>query len=220
MNKTLSDKEIIALYLENKGISKNSFYVKTGFSVGFLDSGKSLGVDKLRIILDNYPDFDPSLLLENRVSSKDKNAPVAVNDPSHAYQTKKSIPLVNANAVAGFGNENFSVQVQDVKSYFNIPAFKHKQVDFMIEIDGSSMYPKYSSGDIVACTVLKERQFIQWNKVHVVATKEQGLIVKRIHEGANGCLKMVSDNDNYPPFLVPEEQITGIALVVGVIRLE
>jgi len=55
----MSDKEKIVQYLRYKGISKNSFYKTTGLSVGFLDSGSSLGVDKLRIIIDNYQDLNP-----------------------------------------------------------------------------------------------------------------------------------------------------------------
>jgi phage repressor protein C with HTH and peptisase S24 domain len=91
----------------------------------------------------------------------------------------------------------------------------------MIEVEGSTMYSKYNSGDIVACTIIKESNFIQWNKTHVVATQEQGIIIKRIKKGiTNDCLCMVSDNLSYDPFDVPKEEITGIALVVGVIRLE
>jgi len=59
----MTDKEKIIQYLKVKNVSKNKFYKKTGFSVGFLDSGSSLGVDKLRIIIDNYPDFNSSWLL-------------------------------------------------------------------------------------------------------------------------------------------------------------
>lgn len=51
------EKEKIKQYLNSKGISKNSFYQKTGFAIGFLDSGKSLGADKLEAIIDNYPDL-------------------------------------------------------------------------------------------------------------------------------------------------------------------
>ncbi|EKB61438.1 hypothetical protein [Bergeyella zoohelcum] len=53
----MTDKEKIIYYLDYKGISKNKFYKKTGFSTGFLDKGSSLGVDNLRIIIDNYPDL-------------------------------------------------------------------------------------------------------------------------------------------------------------------
>lgn len=53
----MSEKEKIKQYLESQGISKNKFYVTTGLSVGFLDSGNSLGVDKLKIIINSYPDI-------------------------------------------------------------------------------------------------------------------------------------------------------------------
>lgn len=54
----MTDKEKILKYIEYKGINKNKFYNKTGLSVGFLDSGNSLGVDKLKQILDNYHDLN------------------------------------------------------------------------------------------------------------------------------------------------------------------
>ena len=53
----MSEKEKIKQYLEKQGISKNKFYITTGLSVGFLDSGNSLGVDKLKIIINSYPDL-------------------------------------------------------------------------------------------------------------------------------------------------------------------
>ncbi len=53
----MTEKEKIKQYLESKGISKNSFYQKTGLSMGFLDSGKSLGVDKLKTIIEKFPDI-------------------------------------------------------------------------------------------------------------------------------------------------------------------
>ena len=83
------------------------------------------------------------------------------------------------------------------------------------------MYPKYNSGDVIACTIIKNSNFIQWNKTHLIATKEQGLIVKRLKKSEReGYLTAISDNKNYPPFDIPTDEIMGIALVVGVIRLE
>lgn len=134
---------------------------------------------------------------------------------------KKNIPLVTQSAVAGFGSMDFLIKEADVKAYYSIPKFNHCKVDFMIEISGSSMYPKYNSGDVVACTILHERSFIQWNKCHIIATREQGILCKRLRPSqTESCITAVSDNDNYPPFDIPVSDITGIALVVGVIRLE
>ena len=133
----------------------------------------------------------------------------------------KPIPLVNEGAAAGFGSASFAISEQDVKDYYIIPKFKYLTVDFMIEIHGSSMYPKYNSGDIIACTILRDRKFIQWNKCHIIATREQGILCKRIRPSdKTNCITAVSNNKEYQPFDIPEDDITGIALVVGVIRLE
>ena len=212
----MTDKEKILKYLDNKGISKNKFYQKTGLSVGFLDSGSSLGVDKLRLIVDNYHDLNPEWFF-NDDSPMLKNGITAYKEGDKEFP---NIPLVNQLVAAGFGSSNFAIGKSDVKDYYVIPRFKDRKIDFMIEVSGSSMLPKYNSGDVIACTIIKESGFIQWNKVHVIATREQGLLVKRIKESGNDSILAISDNKEYPSFSIPKEDITGIALVVGVIRLE
>lgn len=61
-----------------------------------------------------------------------------------------ALPLVMPTVIGGYGNSAVAFTEQDVKEYYVIPKFKHKRVDFMIEVEGSSMYPKYNSGDVVA----------------------------------------------------------------------
>lgn len=133
----------------------------------------------------------------------------------------KPIPLVTERAAAGFGNEFFAIQDSDVKDYYIIPKFRYNHVDFMIEVSGISMFPHFKSGDVVACTILHEVNYIQWNRCHVIATKEQGILIKRIMPSEkDGCFKIISDNKDFPPFDLPKEDITGIALVVGSVSLE
>ena len=74
----MTEKEKIKQYLESKGISKNSFYQKTGLSMGFLDSGKSLGVDKLKTIIENYPDISLDWLVFDRENVMSNNT---INNP-------------------------------------------------------------------------------------------------------------------------------------------
>ena len=150
-----------------------------------------------------------------------KEAIKETNETLLFNKDSKIVPLVNVSAVGGFGNNDFSIAERDIKDRYVIPKFEHKQIDFMIEVEGSSMVPKYNSGDVVACRIIHERQFIQWNKVHVIASKSQGILIKRIKKSdMKAALQMVSDNTTYDPFNVPEDDISGIALVVGVIRLE
>ena len=160
-------------------------------------------------------------MLVEQSSTTDRIYPEAIPLCPENANLGKPIPLVDAFAAAGFGNSDFSIAEQDVKEYYVVPKFKHCKVDFMIEVHGSSMWPKYNSGDVVACSILHESKFIQWNKCHVIATREQGILVKRIKQADDpNCLLAISDNKDYDPFLIPLDEITGVALVVGVIRLE
>ncbi len=133
----------------------------------------------------------------------------------------KTIPLVSVEAIGGFGSSDFSIGERDVKDFYVVPKFKDRKIDFMIEVYGDSMYPKFKSGDIVACRKLGDSNFIQWNNVHIIATKEQGILIKRLNKAKNDtCILAVSENKDYEPFEIPNDEVTGLALVVGVIRLE
>ena len=136
-------------------------------------------------------------------------------------KTPHAIPLVSVKAVGGFANEHFAISESDVLSYYVIPKFQFLQVDFMIEVIGDSMIPRLYPGDIIACTIIHNPNFIQWNQPHLLATREQGLIVKRIKKSSDeDCLLAVSENSDYEPIDIPKDEITGIARVVGVIHLE
>ena len=212
----MTDKEKILKYIELKGISKNKFYQKTGLSVGFLDSGSSLGVDKLKLIIDNYHDLNLEWFFDDNRSmiKEDPNIPIAIK----SNEGKEGIPLIPIDAMAGFGKGEMQVMEHECERYV-IPAFH--EAEFLISVKGSSMYPKYNSGDIVACKKLPLTDiFFQWNKVYVVDTK-QGALIKRIKKGKDDeHILLVSDNVNYEPFELNKSQINSIALVVGVIRLE
>ena len=83
------------------------------------------------------------------------------------------------------------------------------------------MYPKYSSGDILACRKIVEVTFIQWGKIYVIDS-QQGAMVKRLFEieGDVDHILCKSDNENYPPFKLPKDEIRSLSIVVGAIRLE
>ncbi|MGL4908157.1 MAG: S24 family peptidase, partial [Bacteroidales bacterium] len=101
---------------------------------------------------------------------------------------------------------------------FIVPTFKG--AEFLIPIKGSSMQPKYNSGDIVACKKLPIDTFFQWNKVYVLDT-EQGALIKRIDKGCDDeHLLIVSDNPKYSSFQLHRSKIRSLAVVIGVIRLE
>ena len=131
---------------------------------------------------------------------------------------KEGIPLIPIEAMAGALTCDTTVLEHECDRYV-VPMFKG--ADFLIPVKGSSMYPKYSSGDIVACQrVDMSNLFFQWNKVYVIDT-DQGALIKRIKPGHDeNHILIVSDNEKYDPFELPYSAIHAVALVIGVIRLE
>lgn len=135
---------------------------------------------------------------------------------------KYGIPLLPIEAIGGNGdNSGYSIQRDMIEEKYVIPLFDNKGVDFLISVRGSSMYPKYASGDLVACKFINELLFIQWNKVHVIDSISQGAMIKRIVKSENSEFIICrSDNDSYDDFEIPMKDIRNIALVIGTIRLE
>lgn len=214
----MSDKDRIKKFLEYKHISKNKFYSQTGLSIGFLDSGRSLGVDKARIIINAYPDINLNWLIlgegDMLRSDADAQVQVAAAEPTAVG----GIPLIPIEAMAGVLSGNSTQVMERECEHYNIPMFKG--AEFLIRISGDSMQPKYYSGDIVACKRLPLDTFFQWNRVYVVDS-EQGVIIKRVRRGSDDRhIVFVSDNTAYEPFELPLEKIYSIALVVGVVRAE
>lgn len=130
---------------------------------------------------------------------------------------KTGVPLIPVDAVAGYGTPAYSdLPIED---YYSVSEFKH--ADFLIRVSGDSMTPKYKAGDIVACRRVIERNFWQWHTIYVIATRNQGVLIKRVEESTTpGCVTCVSENPAYRPFQVPLDEIVSVALVMGAIVFE
>ena len=184
--------------------------------------GTSPSYDILVDISNKFDDISPEWLLTGKGEMlKSGEKPVII--PAETYGKTspgtKAVHLYDVSAAAGYGNFDEIISNEKIIDTFIVPTFK--DISWLIFVKGSSMYPKYSSGDIIACRVLYESRFIQWGKVHVVATREQGMLVKRLKESdRQDCIKAISDNPEYDSFDIPKDEILGIALVIGVIRME
>lgn len=221
MNKISPIKERILQFIEIQNITKLDFCNKTGISYSNL-KGKSLfseiGGDKIVEILTTYPEISPEWLLTGKGNMlKDDNSLVATK--AEDLSTVPALPLIPLDAMAGFcsGNESQIMEYECEK--YVVPVFR--EAEFLIPVKGSSMYPKYSSGDIVACKKLPLKDlFFQWNKVYVLDTN-QGALIKRVKKGKDeNHILLISENPKYDPFELNLEQLNAIAIVIGVIRLE
>ena len=155
----------------------------------------------------------------NPLGLKTKEKP-RTNQPTTCL-AQAGIPLIPVDAVAGFnGIDSPTIQIHDCQRYL-VPEFQQLNAEFMIRVSGSSMYPKYSSGDILACRKLTSYHFIQWGKIYVIDS-EQGAMVKRLFPCDEDTDYVIckSDNPNYPPFELPKTEIRSLSIVLGAIRFE
>lgn len=216
-------KQRILQFVEYLNITKRDFYKKTGISRGTLESNTGITESTLAKLFATYPilnknwvnDGSGSMLREYVSSVVETNE---VKEPCETYNIKEEgIPLIPISAMAGFGTGECQILEYECERYV-IPMFT--DAEFLISVKGDSMYPRYASGDVVACKKVPVDTFLQWNKVYVLDT-EQGALIKRIRKGNDvEHILIVSDNKEYEPFEMPVKKINSIAIVVGVIRLE
>lgn len=208
----------IKKYIDYKGISISAFEKSVGMSNASygksLKSGGTIGGDKLEKILTIYSDLNPEWLLTGNGNMLRSEIPIAVP----ASGGEHGIPLIPIEAMAGFARGEAQVLEYECERYV-VPIFK--EAEFLIQVKGSSMYPKYNSGDVIACKKLPLKDlFFQWNKVYVLDTI-QGALIKRVKKGKDGDhVIAVSENEKYEPFELNIRQIMSVAIVIGVIRLE
>lgn len=200
-------------------LSVREFERLIGVSEGVINKtiarNTGLKAETIQKIVEKFPQISLNwILLGEGEMLKSDDKPVA----KQTDNPNEGIPLIPVEAMAGALTCDNTILEYECDRYV-IPMFKG--ADFLIPVKGSSMYPKYSSGDIVACQrVDMNNLFFQWNKVYVIDTN-QGALIKRIKPGHDeNHVLIVSDNEKYDPFELPYSAIHAVALVIGVIRLE
>lgn len=213
-----------------------------------LAQGTDVQAKWIKGIVENYPSLSPDWLLTGtgdmlRSSVTDKhegtskelrrmNEGTPTDDremterrprelPVAKQVVNGGIPLIPIDAVAGFNGWDENGVAELDCAHYDVPDFEAAHADFLIRVSGSSMYPKSSSGDILACRKIVEVTFIQWGKIYVIDS-QQGAMVKRLFpiEGDDEHVLCKSDNPNYLPFELPKDEIRSLSIVVGAIRLE
>lgn len=197
--------------------NKSSFARELGMSQTSLATifmrGKTLSTPLLEKIIQTFPQVNIEWLITGSGSmfkdDPDENIPL----PALAQETRPRIPYTAAAGSLTHVMEGIvESQCEQIPVVGTFPTY-----DFSIFVKGDSMFPRFESGDEVACKKISDTHFIQWGKVHVLDTA-QGIIMKRIYEDGDR-IRCVSYNPEYPDFSIPKEEIFSINLVVGLLRV-
>ena len=139
------------------------------------------------------------------------------DDTKQKYTT---MPLIPFNCLAGLpGDDNEGVKLEQFEQY-SVPEFSIRGAEFLIRVEGMSMFPRYTNGDILAVKRLSSVAFFQWGCVYVLDT-EQGMLIKRLFKSSNPeNITCHSENSvDFPDFEIPKSEIRSVLIVLGRISL-
>jgi transcriptional regulator with XRE-family HTH domain/signal peptidase I len=187
---------------------------------------KAGGLRKIENSLSKSPPNRPSN------SRKWENQSVALEPDKDYYKMPQVVTIDTA------GNENVVlVPVRARAGYLNgyadpdfvekLPAYRLPGLNNgtfrLFEVEGLSMYPTLHGGDIIIGQNVDQLRSIRDDRVHVVITKQDGVVVKRVLNRLekDGKLILKSDNykdrDMYPPIVIGPDQVVEIWYATGYI---
>lgn len=185
----------IKQYIDYKGLSVRKFEETTGFSNGAFASQfknkKTIGVDKVENILQVYDDINPIWLLtgEGEMLKKSIGSDKELNTISNVVNVPKvvtvdstnkdNIVLVPVHAQAGYLNGYDKPEYIKKLPTYNLPNLRNG-IYRMFEVKGHSMLPTLHQGSfIVGQFVENWVTDIKDDRIYIIVSKEEGVIVKR-----------------------------------------
>ena len=199
-----------------KKFSQERFSDELGWTrsmVGSYEEGRSEPPITRLIELSNYFDIPIDILVKNdlryakdtsfiEVGNKRVLFPITVNDTDEDL-----IEIIPAKASAGYlqgySDPEYIEQLQKIKLPF-LPTGTHRA----FPISGDSMLP-VKDGSFIVARFIDNINDVKNGRTHVVLTKEDGLVYKRVYNRIKEkhCLELHSDNKDYAPYNVKIEDV-------------
>ena len=125
-------------------------------------------------------------------------------------------PNILFTNVEAFSSNTIGVDLLEQNEWFRIPGVSGELVAF--NINGNSMTPSISSGDMVICSPLGSTSEMIDNEVYAVVTNQSVWVkrVQRCYDRHNGWthLRLISDNhEEYDPFIIEISEVRKLLKV-------
>lgn len=198
-NQKLRD-AVEVLYRERIIKKQKEIAEKTGFDEGVVSNYLSGRVNASRNFLDVFSNVFKIDLENIKLDKPTKN---------------KGIPYLGELDIfagqADIANADLSEYITE---FISIPGFK--DANYFVNVRGSSMYPKYVPGEIIAIKLVNDMNEIQYGQAYVVITKENRVLkYVRKPKNGNGNLILASANSDYDPYEIERGKIKAMFLVLG-----
>lgn len=210
-------KDRVKAFCKSENITVSAFEASIGVANGYVNAiSKSIGLDKIKIILEKYPNLNIEWLL---VGYGDMHKPLTVptlpTKPTISTTPNIGTPYYDVDFIGGF---DFICNDQTTVPALNIVAGICPRAQFWCNITGHSMEPTISNGDIIAlrqCSI----EDIQYGEIYAVVLDELRTVKIIRRSSTPGMLRFVPVNtDNYDEQEFPIQRIQHIYEVQGCIR--
>jgi transcriptional regulator with XRE-family HTH domain len=188
---------------------------------------------QLAVALGISPQYMSDLVKGRKQKSEEKYAKklaeLCGEEEPQTIDTKVAVPFFDDEIFTGGylqgTGDNFSAYAH--ADVVRLPFLKVKDGDFAVQVHGRSMidteHPELSINDgAIVCLRPWRESFIEYGERYAIATRS-GFTVKYIAESdREGYVKCVPANkeENFTPYYINENDITGIAKVTAIINLQ
>lgn len=191
--------------------------------VNKIESGKSRLTKRTAKLLKEFverhslPEFSQDVNILGKASHLDKKASKSYLQQRQEHKNEDvpfMVPLVGIKAQAGYVKGFEQVDYIETLDQYSLPPGVNPTgaIWRYFEIDGDSMEPSLSQGDVVLATMVPA---VDWHDIknfhiYVILTADQ-LLIKRIYRKSDNEWVLISDNEEgYPQVLLPVENVKQI----------
>lgn len=164
------------------------------------------------------PNYDFNLSESSQVNEKMySRVPSVVTVDRAGQDTIAYVPIkARAGYLAGYQDPEF---ISTLPTY-SFPGMQNATFR-MFEIDGHSMIPTFDDSDIVIGRFVENLSQIRNDRVHIIVTNNDGILIKRVINRAESDGKLILNSDNqkdprdYPPIVLNIEEVAEVWYAVA-----
>lgn len=204
----MSVKERLTQFIKSQGLTVQKFEARCGLSNGYISSmRKSMGTQKLEIVLSEFPDLNRDWLLYGEGSMLKSDSETAVINHTDG------IPYYDEDFVLGFSEIGFPFAE---KPSFLVRMPKYQNATLWCNATGDSMEPEINSGDVVALQLVEDHSFLVYGDVYAIVTTNGLRTIKRLGKSEDkDCYRLIPTNHAYDDQDIPKDKILRVFRVLG-----
>ncbi|MCT4586477.1 MAG: LexA family transcriptional regulator [Carboxylicivirga sp.] len=154
---------------------------------------------------------------DNLKGEKIRILPIVVDES----EENEHVSLVPIKAAAGY-----TAGYADAEFIADLPRFSLPFAELsqhrtyrVFQIEGDSMLP-IKNGSYIICEYVQNWEHLDTKQPHIVVTKDDGVVFKRIHINKQNMLELASDNKEFETYTLPLSQVMEIWLARAYVSFE